>query len=274
MHPVILFRKQFDDDGEMALAARYFPVVNYRTEVPTGRVVIGRFACLPYYDELAADLANQGSRLINSLAQHAYVANFDYYQDIEDLTFPTWFNFVDIPTALRDSAFVVKGRTNSRKLQWATHMFAKDFRAAVTLGGELSNDPFIGPQGLIVRQYVPLETLEVALNGMPITNEWRLFFYRDALLACGYYWGIIDDESLMEKARPDFLETGVPFARKAAARLMGKVNFFVIDIAKTVEGEWRVVEVNDGQQSGRNHYVDANTLYENLVRAVTVAPPA
>ena len=268
MPPVILFRKQFDADGEMAVAARHFPVVPLRTEVPAGSVVVGRFACLPYYEELAADLANRGSTLINSPAQHAYVANFDYYDDIGDLTFPTWFDFVSIPPALRDSPFVVKGRTNSRKMQWATHMFAKDWRSALTLGSELANDPFIGPQGLIIRQYVPLETLEVGLNDVPITNEWRLFFYRDQLLAFGYYWTIIDDLALMDAVQPDFIQHGIPFARQAAARLKGKVNFFVVDVAKTAAGEWRVVEVNDGQQSGCNEFVSADALYRNLALAL------
>lgn len=266
--PVVLFRSEFDSEGESTTAAAHFPVVGLRTRVPAGSLVIGRYSCLPYYSELAADLAESGSTLINSPRQHSYIANFDYYEDIREYTFPTWFTLQDIPQHLRDGAFVVKGRTNSRKLQWATHMFAENFRAAVNLCSDLANDPFIGPQGLIIRQYVPLETMEVGINGTPITNEWRLFFYKDTLLAYGYYWAIIDDLNLVEKARPNFEAEGIPLARLVAGRLKEHANFIVVDIARKATGEWAVVEVNDGQQSGLNYFVSAEELYRNLAVAL------
>lgn len=270
--PVVLFRSQFDSDGESAAAAGHFPVVGLRSRVPAGSLVVGRYACLPYYGEMAADLAENGSRLINSPEQHGYIANFDYYEDIRAHTFPTWFALQDIPLTLRDQPFVVKGRTNSRKLQWKTHMFAENFRRAVDLASDLANDPFIGPQGVIIRQYVPLETLEIGINGTPITNEWRLFFYKGNLLAHGYYWAIIDDLALVEKGRPDFEARGIPLAKMVAGILKARANFFVIDIARTAEGDWRVVEVNDGQQSGLNYFVSAAELYANLAKALASSP--
>lgn len=270
MTPHILFRKKFDSDGESAIAGKYFPVTHLRTTVPKDSLVIGRFSCLPYYDELVADLATNGSSLINSLSAHSYIANFDYYYDIAEYTFPTWFEFVHVPFSKREAPFVVKGRTNSRKFQWKTHMFAKDFKAAVLLGSELMNDPFIGPQGLVIREYVPLQTFEIGLNDVPMTNEWRMFFYKGTLLASGYYWAILDDHSVVEEVRPDFEATGIPFAKKVAKILSETVSFFVLDIAKTAEGQWKVVEVNDGQQSGLNDLVDADELYRNLARALAL----
>lgn len=276
MAPIVLFRKQFDSDGEATSAAQHLPLVGLRTQVPANSLVIGRYACLPYYGELAADLAEKGSRLINSPSQHSYIANFDYYEHIREHTFPTWFSFQDIPAHLREAPFVVKGRTNSRKLQWASHMFAETFKAAIALSSELANDPLIGPQGLLIRQYVPLETFEVGINGTPITNEWRMFFYKGTLIASGYYWAILDDLSLAEAARSDFEARGVPFAKMVAGILQEHTNFFVIDIARTESGDWRVVEVNDGQQSGLNYFIAADELYRNLAQAlaedVSLAP--
>lgn len=268
MTAVVLFRKQFDSDGEMAAAREFMPVHGLRSGVPEGRLVVGRYACLPYYAELVADLAARGCRLVNSIEQHEYVANFGYYVDIAEHTFPTWFGFQDVPMAIRQAPFVLKGRTNSRKFQWNTHMYAQDFRRAMEMSSELMNDSLIGPQGLIIRQYVPLQRLETALNGMPITNEWRLFFYRDELLAHGYYWSILDDETLIDGVRPEFLAEGIPFAKRVAGMLAKRVNFFVLDIARTEAGEWKVVEVNDGQQSGLNHFVPAADLYRNLARVL------
>lgn len=268
MPPIILFRKQFDSGDELKTAGKYLNLVTQRAHVPPNSLVIGRYACLPYYAELEADLAVNGSRLINSTSEHAYIAGFDYYSDIAEYTFPTWFSFAEVPFSKRDQPLVVKGRTNSRKLQWKTHMYAENFKAAVLLGSELMNDPFIGPQGLIVREYVPLETFEIGINDVPMTNEWRLFFYRDKLLTYGYYWAIIDDLSKVEQATPDFIETGLPFAREVAALIAERTNFFVLDIAKTQEGQWRVVEVNDGQQSGLNGFIEPDDLYAALAREV------
>lgn len=269
MNPVILFRSQFGEEGEAAIASQHLPLVGLRAAVPKDSLVIGRYACLPYYGELAGDLALNGSRLVNSVDQHAYIASFEYYGDIQPYTFQTWERFSDIPEPLRDKPFVVKGKTNSRKLQWKTHMFAENFRSAINLGAELMNDPFIGPQGLVIREYVPLETFELGLNDVPMTNEWRLFFLGTELLAYGYYWAIIDDLSHIERATPDFLADGLPFAKQVAQILARRTNFFVLDIARTQAGDWKVVEVNDGQQSGVNEFIDMDTLYGNLAGALT-----
>lgn len=269
MQPVILFRSQFGEDGELDIARQHLPVTGLRAAVPAGSLVVGRYSCLPYYSELAADLAVSGSRLINSVAQHAYIATFEYYEDIKPYTFQTWSRFADIPQDLRDKPFVVKGKTNSRKLQWKTHMFAENFRSATNLGAELMNDPFIGPQGLVIREYVPLETFELGLNDVPMTNEWRLFFLGTELLAYGYYWAIIDDLSHIDRATPGFLAEGLPFAKAIAEIVARRTNFFVLDIARTLAGDWKVVEVNDGQQSGVNEFIDMNLLYQNLACALT-----
>lgn len=264
MKPVILFRKDFNFDNELQIASKYFEVFTSRTLIPKNSTVIGRYSCLPYYHELSEDLKNLDSQLINSLYEHQYIANFDYYYDIQKYTFPTWFQLSDIPYSKREQPIIVKGKTNSKKFQWKTHMFAENFKAAVHLGAELSNDPFIGPQGLIFREYVPLETFEIGVNDIPMTNEWRIFFYKNTLITYAYYWGILDDLSIIEKIKPDFIDNGIPFAKEVAKELSEFTNFFVLDVAKTKEGKWIVVEVNDGQQSGLNGLVDPEELYKNL----------
>ncbi len=268
LQPCLLYRPGLSDDEEEAAARRHFPVVRYRTEVPRGSLVVGRYSVLPFADELEADLANLGSRLVNTLAQHRYVADLDYYEDFRDVTFPTWFRFADVPNALREQAFVVKGRTNSRKFEWGSKMYAPNFQQAVRIGAELMNDGLIGSQGVVLRQFVPLEVFETSVTGLPLTNEWRLFYYRGQRLAHGYYWGNIDDWSPVERARADFEATGLAFADQLAQRLTDKVPFVVLDIAKTESGQWVLVELNDGCQAGLNGTVDADTLYGALARAV------
>ena len=264
MKPVILFRKDFNFDKELEIASQYFQVYTSRTAIPKNSLVIGRYSCLPYYHELVEDLKNTDSRLINGLYEHQYIANFDYYYDVQPFTFPTWFQLSDIPFSKRDKPFVLKGRTNSKKFQWNTHMFAENFQKAVHLSGELLNDPFIGPQGLIFREYVPLETFEIGVNDIPMTNEWRLFFYKNTLITHAYYWGILDDLQIIDKIEPDFINNGIPFAQQVAKEVSEFTNFFVLDIAKTKEGKWILVEVNDGQQSGLNGMINPEKLYSNL----------
>lgn len=52
----------------------------------------------------------------------------------------------------------------------------------------------IGQQEILYREYIPLETFDVAIGGCPITNEWRFFCYKDKILSWGYYWSIADQK--------------------------------------------------------------------------------
>lgn len=274
MTPVVLYRSGLGESAEELECAAHFPVYRYRTQVPLGSLVIGRYSFLPFYDELEADVTLLGSRLINSLAQHRYIADFHYYDDLKDVTFPSWTRLEDVPLRLRSQPFVVKGRTNSRKFEWHRKMFAKDFAAAVNIAAELATDGLIGQQGVVIRQFVPLETFEEGITGTPLTNEWRVFYYRGRRLAWGYYWGILDDWSHVERATPDFECNGLPFADAIARRLVDKAPFVVLDIAKTQDGRWQVVELNDGSQAGLNGTVSPRELYGNLAKALKEPEPA
>lgn len=270
--PCVLFRSTLAHEREERSHARaHFDVHELRTQVPKDSLVIGRYANLPFHQELESDLQNLGSRLINSTAQHRYVADFEYYDDLCDVTFPTWFDATHIPRSVRENeAFVVKGRTNSIKQAWSSMMFAQDFLTANRVAAALRSDGLIGPQGVVYRQYVPLETFETsAVSGMPFSNEWRIFYLRGQRLAHGYYWSGIDDWSHVERATPEFLANGLPFADSVAARLVEKIPFVVVDIARTQAGQWMVVELNDGCQAGLNDSVPAAELYANLKVALT-----
>lgn len=266
--PCVLMRAGLDEEEEWQAASEFFPVFRLRSQVPPNSLVVGRYSVLPYFHELQADLAGTGSVLINSYEQHRYIANFDYLDDVQDATFATWFRLEDVPLSMRDKAFVVKGRTNSRKTEWSRKMFAPDFQQAVCIGAELLTDGLIGPQGLVIRQYVPLETFETAISGLPLTNEWRIFYYRGQRLAHGYYWSQLEDWRAVERATPEFLREGLPFADSLALRLAEKAPFVVLDVAKTASGRWVLVELNDGCMAGLNDTVPSRVLYENLRKAL------
>ncbi len=96
---------------------------------------------------------------------------------------------------------------------------------------------------------------------MPMTNEYRCFFYKNKLVDYGYYWSCLDDLSKINIE--DFEKTGLPFAKKIAKMIQKHTTFFVLDIAKDVDGKWWVVEINDGQMSGLST-IPPERFYSNL----------
>lgn len=262
MKPVILFRKTFDIDteNEFLMCKDFFTTVEYRSDIPRDSFVICRYSSLPYFDELYYDLCKINSISINTPDQYKYIANFSYYDDIKEFTFPTWFDSFNLP----EGEFVVKGKTNSRKHQWNSLMFAKNRSKAIEIGCELLYDPLISSQGVIYRKYVPLETFEIGINDLPMTNEWRLFYFKNKLLCYGYYWTSLDDVSkFQESVEQDLKINGLSFAQNVAEIISKKVNFFVLDIAKTQSNEWILVEINDGQMAGLS-FCDPKIFYKNL----------
>lgn len=43
-------------------------------------------------------------------------------------------------------------------------------------------------------------------------------------------------------------------------------NFFTMDIAKTIEGKWIVIELGDGQVSGLPYNADLNIFYLGILK--------
>jgi len=260
--PIILFRRCFDLNDidlqeEFEIAKQYCDVVETRTEVPPGSLVIGRYSVLPYYDELEKELKLNNSQLINTHSEHRYVADLcQYAEDLGDYTprtYTTWGH-------LQEGAWIVKGKTNSRKFNWDTMMYAEGRTKLLEVIKRLLDDPFISEQGLVVRDYVPLEILEYSLHGLPIAKEWRCFFYKETLLASGFYWSShadTYDEPLPEEGRL--------FAEQVAKIVAPHCSFFVMDVAKRQDGGYIVIELNDGQMSGLS-MVDPHELYRNLTK--------
>lgn len=265
MKPCILMRPRMADESELEVAKKYFEVYTQRAAVPPGSLVVGRFANLPYHLEFENDLRLRGSRLINTTQQHGYVADFSYYPDLEGRTFRTWYDPLNIPRSLADKPFVVKGTTNSDKRAWSRRMFAPNLQAAHRIAADLRADAFIGPQGVVYREYVELEALELPVaDTPPMANEWRTFYYRGKRLAHGYYWSNIDDWAPVEAARANFEAEGLALADQVAADIAEHIPFVCIDVAKTKDGRWLVVELNDGCMAGLNESVPAEDFYRNL----------
>lgn len=265
MKPIILARNDTDWQNEADIAKLYFPTTFSRMEIKAGDLVIPRFSALPFYKEQEFDINYVGAKLINSFSEHRYIADLiNWYEDLKDYTPKTYTRLVDLP---EKGPFVLKGETNSKKFLWKTHMYAEDKRAAIEVESKLHCDSLITYQNIYIREYVPLKTFMMGLQGLPITNEYRFFCYKDKVLSGGYYWSshVLDLENMGIK--PHINEVPKNFLDKIISIVKDKVNFYVIDVAETVTGDWIVIELNSGDMSGLSEN-DPNILYSNLKKVL------
>ncbi len=261
MQPVILYRdlNSGQDAVELGAAtAAGFPIIKNRVLVTANQLVVGRYSVLPYYSNLEEDINILGSQLINSISQHNYVADLqNWVSDLGELTPETWVRLEDLP---EEGSFVVKGELNSRKHDWDKLMFAENKRRAIEIAFKLNEDGLIGSQKICVRRYVPLKTFMVGLNGLPITKEFRFFVCYGKIISGGYYWSSYLTELV---SPPEISEVPLEFLQSVINKIGTKINFYALDIAQTAQGDWIVIELNDGQMSGLSEN-DPSIFYANL----------
>lgn len=265
-NPVILMRTSQNEEEEEAVAKKYFDVYNNRCAIPENSLVVGRYSTLPFYKELEADLAEKNCQLINSYSQHRWIADLkNWYEDLKEFTPKTWFKLADIPDNV---PVVLKGETNSKKFNWNTHMFANNKKDAIQVYSRLMEDSMISQQEIVIRQFVPLRKIADGLNGLNISEEYRLFVLNGKVISGGFYWSShIDD--LSEDVLKSLSWKNIPesFLNKVLPILGCNAPFVVVDIARTADDRWIVVEVNDAQHSGLSEN-DPNVIYENLKKSL------
>jgi hypothetical protein len=261
MEPIILFRDGQDWQQEQVAAAHHFPIIGTRMRIQPDSLVIPRYSALPFYRELESDVQFVGAKLINSYQQHLYVADLqNWVTDLSDLTPKTWSRTQDLP---ENTSFVLKGETNSKKQLWQSHMFAKNKKDAIEVESRLYADSLISNQHIYIREFVPLKTYMIGIQGLPITNEYRFFCYRSQILSGGYYWSSHIEEIHDLNISPDPESVPLDFLAEVIGRIQDNINFYVIDVAETASGDWIVIELNDGSMSGLSEN-DPEQLYKNL----------
>lgn len=254
----IYYRKSLMEEAELEAASKHFECVSLLTDIHEEDFVIYRYSLYPFPLDQEKEILNIGAKTINSYNQHRYAADLqNYVRDLDELTPRTWDRLQDIPEV---GPFILKGETNSRKSNWKKDMFAKTKADAITVHGRLCEDSLIGQQQIFIRQYVPLHTYMEGIGGIPITEEYRFFAAYGEILCGGFYWqNYVDD--ITETPNTD----NVPreFLNEVLRRIDDQINFVVIDVARTQTGDWIVIELNDGCQSGTS-CIDLDVLYSRL----------
>lgn len=261
----LLFRRTLAEEDEFEIARKHFGdrVIESRTQIEPGDLVVGRYSVLPYYHELVVDAKQLGAEMLTSYRQHCYVADLrEWYQDLEHLTPKTWFSLAEAVASSWPGPFVLKGATNSRKNLWRTHMYAEDKESMRAVYFRLMDDSMISDQGVYIREYEPLVQYGLSLSGIPVSKEFRFFVLKEKVIARGFYWSSQLD--LFEDGKiPDVNEVPEEFIQEVIDAVGNSIDFWVFDAAQRIDGAWRVVELNDGQMSGLS-CCSADDLYRGL----------
>ncbi len=191
---------------------------------------------------------------------------------------PSWYNILEkntaksvwsegIPDVPQQKLFlnkfnhkplIVKDYVKSRKHEWEEACFIPDSSDAPQALKVIRT--FIDRQGvdlvggIVLREYIPLRIIDHhKKSGMPIANEARIFYYYQKAFAAIKYWS---GEQVPNYHEYDFLN-------KVCDCLDS--NFFTIDIAQKVNGEWFIIEAGDGQVSGLQNFAPA-LFYDGLLK--------
>lgn len=267
MRPVVYYRESSETmlTPELEAIQANFVCTNSRMKVEAGDLIIPRYSFLPFGKELEEDVKLAGAQLINTYYQHCYVADLqNYVADLKELTPLTWSHLEDLS---EEGPFILKGATNSMKFFWKDLMFAPNKQKAIEIYSLLCRDSLIGPQDIYIRKYIPLKTYMVGLKDLPIAEEYRFFIYKNTILSGAFYWSSHIEEIKEAGFNPDPNEVPREFLQEVMRRVEGKINFYVIDIARTATGDWIVIELNDGTMSGLSEN-DPKVLYSNLKKAL------
>lgn len=251
--------------GNLERATRRIPMHDH----PQLAVYRGWMMRPQIYSNLYETLLAKNIKLINDPAAYRHCHFFpESYAVIKDWTPQTvWLNttghpdFDQIMQLLKvfgGRPIIVKDYVKSQKHSWADACFIpsadsrRDVEWVVGKFLELQSEDL--NEGLVFREYVELAPLtKHSKSGMPLTKEFRIFFCYGKPLEVLPYW----DEGDYGFERPelaDFLGLGKQV----------KSNFFTMDVAKTADSRWIVIELGDGQVAGLPDNCDIEEFYAHL----------
>lgn len=235
------------------------------TDIPEGSVVVPRMRFIPFGLELQKDIEALGSITVNTYQEHRNIANlYNWIHLLDGLTAEAY-RLEDLPN-LPEGEYFVKGETNSIKNQWHGKAYARDKKELIETVGNVLNDQYVGAQEIVIRPFQKFRQIGEALNGRPIFHERRIFILNGIILSEGFYWSNFSDEL----GEVEILDETLYWKalNEAISRTEHLAPFYVIDLAEYPEGSWKVVELNDGVQSGLSDN-DPHLLWRNFQNGLT-----
>jgi len=232
-------------------------------ESPFGISAIARIGAFDDYTKFYSDCGDVGIDLVNTPEHYRRCTSLPvWYPFISSLT-PRSVWFEDIPSFEElESVFglpvFVKGdrQTSKHKAEACIIRNRDDYDRVVTI---FKSDPILRWQDFVCRELLDLRKTSGGVEGkMPSSFEFRTFWWRGKLVGDGRYWFESNPYDWTDSERTEALE----IAQEAVNRL--DCPFVVIDLAQTVDGQWIIIECNDGMESG---YAGASpfSMWRNIV---------
>ena len=220
-----------------------------------------RSGAIADYPAVYTHFLEQNLRLINDPAQHERASELAvWYPSIAELT-PTSLCCDEFPTAEKVAEdfgwpIFIKGSRQTSKHNPAL-CIARNADDYLTITRHYHDDPILHWQKIAIRRFVELMPVGGQVVGkVPASMEFRTFWWHNECVGYGQYWYQLPAYQASD------IDDGLALAGLAAQRL--NVPFLVIDIAKTIEGQWIVIECNDAQESGYTG-VSPNALWRKIL---------
>jgi hypothetical protein len=231
---------------------------------PPSQPIVARIGAFQDYLTSYAELITAGITLVHTPEEHDRCSFLPlWYPLIADLT-PKSIVYPSLPSAKvveQDFSWpvFVKGerQTHKHKKSLSVIESREQFEQLLV---NWKQDTMLHWQRMVCRQFVPLQLVEEPIaDRLPSSYEFRLFYWKQQLVSIGRYWYECTHYELSDQERTEAVELANEVARCIS------VCFLVVDVAKTVEGKWIVIEVNDGQESGYAG-INARLLWENILK--------
>jgi len=220
---------------------------------------------------LYTELFLKNYQLINTPAEYTnchylpnsykYIVNYtpkSVWVQLEDgrVNYPHLFNAIKV---FGNASILIKDYVKSQKHYWHSACFIpsaankEKVQAVVDKFVELQGDDI--NEGIVVREFVLLADIAThSKSGMPLTEEYRLFFLNRELAGYYDYWEEGEYKHLVQPP----IEMFTNIAQTIES------NFFSLDIAKTEQGDWIIIETGDGQVAGLPEKADKQLFYQKV----------
>jgi ATP-grasp domain, R2K clade family 2 len=153
---------------------------------------------------------------------------------------------------------ILKDYVKSEKHSWDSACFVRDASDTSKLKETINNllklrGKYLN-EGIVIREFVELNELIIhSKSGMPLTEEYRLYFCNKKLVGIYNYW----EEGEYKPSKPDTTEF------EHIAKTIDS-NFFSMDIARMKNGELIIIELGDGQVAGLPDETNRKEFYKGL----------
>ena len=225
---------------------------------------VARIGAIPNYQEVYKEKLELGLQLINSPEQHILSSELPaWYSYIKDLTpksywFDTFPPIEEVKELFTFPIFVKGSRQTSKHNPDLSIIRDEQHYKEIILRYQL--DPILHWQQIIIREFEKLEPVKGSIAGkLRPSLEFRSFWWQGICVGWGQYWYQLPSYATSN------IDVGLALAQEAAKRL--NVPFLVIDLAKTIDGRWIIIECNDAQESGYVS-IEPRELWKNVLTRV------